>query len=189
MFVRYMDIPDLAYIRAHGFATGTGPVPAAPVSPAGGSPSAGQQQCISTANDADRTVRALLRPVQQGYLATLSAVRDRPEVTAAYRGLGACLQAHGIAAADEQAFFGLVDSRLHALDGKPGRAAAEHELAVAYADCMQPVEAVREPLRGEQRTGFVTAHAKDVDALRSTLVAQLHDLARQYGIDIAFPAL
>jgi hypothetical protein len=189
MFVRYLDIPDLAYIRVHGFATGAGPVPPVPVPATGGTPSAAQRQCMSTANDADRAVRALVRPLREAYLAALSTLPDRPEVEAAYRDLGGCLRAHGFAASDEQDFFAQVDSRLHALDGRPGRAAAEHELAVAYADCMGPVEAVREPLRGELRAAFVAGHATEVDALRSTLAAGLHDLERRYGVAIAFPTV
>jgi hypothetical protein len=185
MFVRYLDIPDLAFIRVHGFSAETTAGAAAP----DGTPSAAQQQCLATAADADRALRASFVPLQAQWFAALASIRDQPQVAAAYRDSTSCLRQRGLTVSDENDFFTLVDSRLHALDGQSAKQTTEHELAVHYATCMQPVEAVREPLRTRLREQFVADHAQQVQALRSTLVAQLHDLEKRLGTPISFPAV
>lgn len=188
MFVRFLDIPDLAFIRAHGFSD-SAQASASTAAPADRTPSATQQQCLASAADADKAVRASFAPLQAQWFRALSGIRDRPEVVAAYRDFAACLRQRGLAVSDENDFFTLLESRLHPLDGKPGRAAVEHELAGQYATCMEPVESVREPIRTRLRDGFVAEHAQQVDALRSTLVPRIRELEKRLGTAISFPAV
>lgn len=128
-------------------------------------------------------VKKLFVPLQVRWWNIVDALHRDPVVRRAFEGLRTCLPAHGVAAADEDAFFGLVDSRLRALDGDPSAAAREdRRLGVVYAQCMAPVEAVREELREQRRIAFLDAHSAEVERLRVVLPERLRQLEERYGI-------
>ncbi|WP_432129230.1 hypothetical protein [Streptomyces sp. bgisy082] len=182
MFVRRMALPDLVHIQAHGFSST--PVPRPPVT----------RRATAVPCDADTAraeilaVKKLFVPLQAQWWNTVDTLDKSPEVRRAFEGLRTCLPAHGVAATDEDAFFGLVDSRLNALDGEPRAAAREdRRLGAVYARCMAPVETVREKLREQRRVAFLDAHSAEVERLRAVLPERLRQLEERYGIRYGVP--
>ncbi|WP_199840466.1 hypothetical protein [Streptomyces sp. AS58] len=101
--------------------------------------------------------------------------------------LPGCFAEHGFQVRDENSFLGLVDSRLLSASSADFPR-VNRELGRAYATCMRPVEAVREPACLSLRTRFLTQHANQVDELRKNLVPSLHRAERRYGVRLMFPA-
>ena len=64
----------------------------------------------------------------------------------------------------------------------------ERELGRVYADCMSPVEAVRDPARLRIRTQFLTEYAAEVRELRTALLPAVHRAEQRYGLRMVFPA-
>ncbi|MFJ5831754.1 hypothetical protein [Streptomyces sp. NPDC093089] len=65
----------------------------------------------------------------------------------ALRTLPGCLTWYGVEVEDEDGFFALVDRTVQGIEDGSEAARADRGLGAAYAACMAPVEAVREPLR------------------------------------------
>ncbi|MEU8616300.1 hypothetical protein [Streptomyces sp. NPDC048623] len=186
-FVRFSEIPDLPFIGRNGFngVIVPGSADPAPDRPAAG---AGQQQvqnrCMDTGRTVDQSLRTLYVKLQGQWFQEEAGLRRHPQVVAALRGFGPCLAAHKVEAADENAFFALVDRRL-----QDGDTAGEHALAGTYATCMKPVEDVRGELRRALGERFRAAHRQEIAALGTALPARIRDLERRYSVRISFPAL
>ncbi|MEV5607336.1 hypothetical protein [Streptomyces sp. NPDC052225] len=185
MFFRIMEIPDLPFIRLHGFDGGFAPGESSTAAPAAApaSPSPAQQRCTREGMKAGRELKDIYVPLQSKWWTRTASLRRDPRVEAAFRHFGACLSDHDVPAKDENAFFALADRRMQAGD----TAGAQH-LGNVYATCMTPVEAVREPLRKKLNAQFRAAHASELKRLNTALPAKIHELEKRYGIQISFPA-
>lgn len=131
-------------------------------------------------------MRDVYLPVQQAWFGALTASRNDPAASRALRDLPGCLADHGYRVRDENAFFALVDSRLM---NAPAADYAREDSALgsAYALCMRPVEAAREPVRRHLRERFLAEHAEEIRGLRTALVPALRRAERTYGLRLAFP--
>ncbi|MFE6488599.1 hypothetical protein ACFVGN_37495, partial [Streptomyces sp. NPDC057757] len=138
-----------------------------------------------------RGLDALSSPLQGKWWNELDTLRDQPQVRHALTKLPECLDhRHNLRVNSEDDFFALVDSRLadHA-DDDAALVREDRKLAVAYADCMRPVEAVREPLREKLRERFVAENSREIASLRSKLGPVVRELEKRHGVRISFPAL
>ncbi|MEU6821003.1 hypothetical protein ABZ921_10265 [Streptomyces atriruber] len=118
----------------------------------------------------------------------MESVNEEPTVKRAYTKLKGCFARHGLAADDENAFFGVVDSRLSALGSNPRAAGREdRRLGTLYARCMAPVEAAREGLRRQRRTEFLKSHSAEVERLQNTLPERLDQVEQSFGVRYSSP--
>ncbi|WP_435269956.1 hypothetical protein [Streptomyces sp. 1222.5] len=187
MFTRFADLPDLDYLRAHGFggavlvpgATTTGP--SASVSPP--TPRT-LERCGTEARVVTRELRDIYMPLQSEWFARVARLRSDPKVNRAYRSFSACLARNDVDAADERAFFALADQRLQAADP-----AGTRKLSTVYVTCMKPVEDVREPLRKVLGRRFRATHRSDIATVRVRLPSKLRELETRYGIRFPVPRL
>jgi hypothetical protein len=118
---------------------------------------------------------------------SLDALRNRPQVRRALAKVPECLEhRHNLRVNNEDDFFALVDSRIaeHA-DDATALVREARELAGAYADCMRPVETVREQLRER----FAAENIREIAALHSKLGPAVQELEKHHGVRISFPAL
>lgn len=185
-FVRFYDLPDLAYIRRHGFADPIpGASPAAAVAPTAQAERV-QQDCLRVAAQRAGDLQASYQPLQAAWFRALAEPASDPAVERAYRGLPACLHRAGIRAADEPGFFAALATAERAAR-QP--AAVESRYAAAYGTCMAPVEAARIPARRALRNHFLAAHDQQIRTLQATLVTAYQELSRTTGIQIQFPVL
>ncbi|MEU3459996.1 hypothetical protein ABZ721_08560 [Streptomyces sp. NPDC006733] len=177
LLTRFLDLPDLPLIRDHGLSTDAPADTTASTAPEGSAAAAAQDRCAAEGGAAARRFRAGYASLQGQWWRDITALRDRPAVVQAFRSFSQCLATHQVKAQDENAFFDLAD-------------ASPHDLALAriYAQCMVPVEAVREPLRKELRTFFAAHHSGELNTIRHSLVPGIRESERTYGIRIAFPA-
>ena len=185
MFIRFRDIPDLPYLRAHGFDAPTPPAPpsliSSPISSPGevagppADPAEAQRVCRAAGAARLAPLRDLTTGLNTAWLSGLSAIGTDPAVRDAYRALPGCLHA------DEESFFDQLDAA--------GPTARARELAATYATCMAPIEAVREPLRARLRARIAAAHPDAVARLRASLPARIRDLEQQTGVRLSFPAV
>ncbi|MER7678783.1 hypothetical protein [Streptomyces sp. NPDC096934] len=194
-FIRYYELPDLDFVARHGMSE-SAPVPAAATTGTGtgggngrggsGGPAAARR-CLAEGTAAATALRDGYAALQGRWFDALVPLRRDPAVLRALRTLPGCLAGHGIGVRDENGFFALADSRAQttAPDRLP---AVEHALGDAYADCMRPVEAVREPARLRLRARFVAEHAAAIRGLRATLVPALRRAEREHGLRLVFPA-
>ncbi|MFE3069947.1 hypothetical protein [Streptomyces sp. NPDC059247] len=184
MFTRYALLPDLEHLRAHGFGSDTrvpgAPPPADPAAAPGPAPRA----CLAEGRNAGRGLADVYGALRNRWFEEIAPVDRSPGVRRALLGLRDCLTAHRVDARDEESFFALVDRRLQNGDTAAGRA-----LGRTYADCMAPVEAVREPLRAKAAERFRAAHSAEIAAVRAELPARIGELETRYGIRFSFPAL
>ncbi|MFC3577678.1 hypothetical protein ACFOZ0_31340 [Streptomyces yaanensis] len=188
-FIRYYDLPDLDFIARHGTSE-SAPVPTPSARPAvaarAGSPAA-INRCRTEGRTAADALRGTYAELQGQWFGEVASLRRDPHTLRALRTLSRCLAGHGIQARDENAFFALSDARMQT--AAPAElAGAEREVGRAYADCMRPVEAVREPARLRLRARFLADHADEIRELRRTLVPLLHRAEEQHGVRLAFPA-
>lgn len=182
-FIRLSDLPDLEFIERHGLTlSATPPIPDQKPSPR----PAATADCQQRAEAAVKEFKELYAGLQSRWWRALGELRSHPQVTGTLDGLAECLDRHGISAATEQEFFAKADSRLMALDGT-AMARADHELGAAYASCMRPVEAAREPLRAALRADFVAANQTEVDHLRQTMPSRIRELEQRHGIKFSYP--
>lgn len=205
MFVRLGALPDLDLLERDGFNGGPGPdLPsvlrtaansaepgAASADGSGGDSDGVVRRCASAGTTAVSGLAALSSPLQSKWWNELDSLRDRPQVRRVLAEVPECLEhRHDLRVNNEDDFFTLVDSRLaeHA-DDATALAREDRELAGAYADCMRPVEAVREPLRKKLRERFITENSHEVTVLRSKLGPTVQELEKRHGVRISFPAL
>lgn len=187
-FIRFSEVPDLDFLARHGFGQ-SAPVPtptARPVAARSGS-AAAVRACRVEGETAADALRDPYAGLQGRWFAELAALRRDPATARALRTLPGCFAGHGIKVRDEDGFFGFADARLNSATPMelPG---ADLELGRAYADCMRPVEAVREPARLRLRERFLADHADDIRELREALVPSLRRAEERYGLRLAFPA-
>ncbi|WP_055566395.1 hypothetical protein [Streptomyces atriruber] len=176
MFVRRMALPDLAYVRAHGFTSP--PVPTLAASP----------RCADATEERITSLGKMIAPLQARWWKVVESVNDEPTVQRAYTKLKGCFAGHGLAADDEDAFFGVVDSRLSARGSDPRAAEREdRRLGALYARCMAPVEAVREGLRQQRRKAFLKSHSAEVGRLQNTLPERLDQVEDSFDVHYSAP--
>ncbi|MER6081674.1 hypothetical protein [Streptomyces sp. NPDC001833] len=188
-FIRYSELPDLDFIARHGTSeSATVPTPSASPAPARTGATAEVRACLTRGTAAAETLRDRYAEVQGQWFDTLTSLRRDPATLRALRTLPDCFARYGIKARDENAYFALADQLMQTTDAS-GLPVRERELGQAYAACMRPVEAVREPARAELRARFLAApgHAAAVRALRTTLVPALRAAEKRYGVPLVFP--
>ncbi|MFI6334351.1 hypothetical protein [Streptomyces sp. NPDC050535] len=201
MFVRLGALPDLDLLERDGFNGGPAPdlpsvLRTAADSAEPGAASADDSdavvlRCAAAGTTAVRALDALSSPLQSEWWNTLDTLRSQPRVRHALAEVPKCLdRRHNLRVDNEDDFFALVDSRLaeHA-DDTTALVREDHELAGAYADCMRPVEAVREPLRQKLRERFVAENSREIASLRSQLGPAVRELEKRHGVHISFPTL
>ncbi|MEV7148629.1 hypothetical protein AB0O05_19285 [Streptomyces sp. NPDC093084] len=185
-FIRYYELPDLDFIARHGTSESAAvPAPSASPAPARTGSAADVRACLAEGTAAAQALRARYAAVQGQWFGTLTTLRRDPATLDALGTLPDCLARYGVRARDENAFFALADARMQT----SGPEGPDNALGRAYAACMRPVEAVREPARAELRTRFLAApgHADAVRAVRTTLVPALRAAQRRYGVPLVFP--
>ncbi|MFI1170369.1 hypothetical protein [Streptomyces melanogenes] len=179
-YIRRAELPDLTFIRRHGFGAVLAPLPY-PRDTRRGSASPAGRRCLRQGEGATRDLRSVYAEIQAAWMRELAELRAAPTVREAYRDFAPCLARHGITATDEPGLFALADRRL-ATDR------TDADLADAYATCMAPIEAARAPLRTRQRDRFIAAHRAQLQELRRTLPARVHRLEADLGLRLSFPA-
>lgn len=179
-YIRRAELPDLDFIRQHGF--GAVPVALPDPSPAGTSigVSPAGQRCLRQGAEAMRDFRGLYATTQSTWMTEVVGLHAAPAVHEAFRALGPCLTGKGIEAADEEALFVLADRRLAANR-------TDADLALAYTTCMAPVETILSPLRERLRARFIATHGVRLRELNRTLPARIGQLQALHGIRLSFP--
>ncbi|WP_327121957.1 hypothetical protein OG206_31325 [Streptomyces sp. NBC_01341] len=188
-FIPFGDLPDLGFLGRHGFGR-SAEVPAGPAAPAPARPGEAAEidRCRAVGATAAEQVAKGYQPLQRAWFGALDTAMKRDAAAGrALRDLPGCLAGEGYAAAGQRAFFALVDRRLM---GTPAAdlARVNTELGAAYAHCMRPVEAVREPVRRKLRERFLADHAGETRDLRTVLFPALHRAGERYGVRLVFPA-
>ncbi|WP_329274256.1 hypothetical protein [Streptomyces sp. NBC_01451] len=188
VFIRFFEVPDLDFITRHGLsASAEVPTPAVSDAPARTGSEAETSRCQKEGAAAVSALRATYVPLQGAWFDELAALRRAPATARVLRQLPACFSRQGFRVPDEMSFMGLGDARKQAASAAE-LPSIEVEMGRAYATCMRPVEAVREPARLNLRTEFLTEHATQIRELRSVLVPLLHRAEKQHGVRLAFPA-
>ncbi|MFG3287698.1 hypothetical protein ACGF3G_02640 [Streptomyces sp. NPDC048179] len=187
-FIRFFTLPDLDFVARHGLST-SADVPAATVgapTTAHAGSAAQVRRCRAQGTKAAAALSDLYLPLEQRWFGELGAVDRAPATVRARRGLSGCLAERGAPARDERAFMGVADARQQAAD-PADLSATERALGRVYADCMRPVEAVRDPARLSLRTRFLADHATEVRTLRRRLFPALRAAEKRYGVPLVFP--
>ncbi|MEU9391964.1 hypothetical protein AB0D86_18425 [Streptomyces sp. NPDC048324] len=187
-FIRFFEIPDLDFIARHGTSESAA-VPALTPDASATRPAgpAVLRACGAEGKAAADALRDLYAPLQQRWFAELVSLRHDSATVEALRALPRCLAGHGVRVRDENGFFALADARMQT--AAPADLPRESRtLGRAYATCMRPVEAVREPARERLRARFLAAHTGEIRTLRRTLVAALRHAEARYDVRLAFPA-
>jgi hypothetical protein len=188
-YIPFGDLPDLDFLGRHGFGQSSEvPTVATEPAPARSGGTAEIRRCRAAGATAAEQVTKVYQPLQQAWFGALATAAKRDSAAArALRDLPGCLTEQGYAVTDQKAFFALADRRLmNAPAADLSR--VNSELGHAYATCMRPVEAIREPARRHLRERFLTDHAEEIRDLRSALVPALHHAEKRYGVPLAFPA-
>ncbi|MFF4814427.1 hypothetical protein ACFY2K_07545 [Kitasatospora sp. NPDC001309] len=189
MFIRQFEIPDLAHIARHGFSPSTVPTAPAPMSgtsSASADPAA-QQRCDREGATASDHLRSGYGPLQSAWLTGLAVLERDEAVLAARRELPDCLSGQGVRADGEQHFFDQVDRALQSAPTEEAARAEDRRLGAAYARCMRPVEAAREPLRAALRDTFVREHGAELARVRDALPGRVAELEQRYSIRFGVP--
>ncbi|MGW2559346.1 hypothetical protein ACWCXB_08900 [Streptomyces sp. NPDC001514] len=187
-FIPFSGVPDLEFLAQHGFGySAEVPDPASSPAPSRSGSPAEVRRCLDEGASAARLTRDAYAPFQRLWFRELASLRRDPATIRAFGALPGCLAEHGFQVRDEDSFLGLVDSRLLSADSADF-SHVNRELGRAYASCMRPVEAVREPARLRLRTRFLTDHADQVRELRKNLFPSLHRAEQRYGVRLIFPA-
>ncbi|MFD7624461.1 hypothetical protein ACFV7Q_00195 [Streptomyces sp. NPDC059851] len=189
MFIRLFEIPDLETVARNGFAAAPVPSPGAAPASAGAAPDAAlTDRCGREGAAAAAEVQSVYGPLQSLWLTGLAQLEREESVVAARKGLAACLAGKGVRAADENQFFDHVDRTLQTVDGQEAMRAEDRRLGAVYAACMEPVEAVREPLRTKLRERFAADHQADLAQIRATLPQRIAVVEQRRGIRFSVPA-
>ncbi|MEW5627749.1 hypothetical protein AB1388_14430 [Streptomyces hydrogenans] len=188
-YIGWSDLPDLGFIGRHGL---TMSVPALPSASPGGRTAGrtdrtAQQRCETEGRTAAKEFKDLYSPLQSLWWPEVSAVRDDPRAREALRTLPGCLARYGVEVEDEDAFFALVDRTVQGIEDGAEATRADRGLGAAYAACMAPVEAVREPLRTARRTAFEAAHRDELRTLESGLLPRIRELEHRHGLTFGHP--
>lgn len=189
-FTRYMDLPDLDFIRRHGFGSTALPASSStestegrePGPPDGSAVSGPVRRCMAAGQRVLNDFRALYGPLRMSWFREIGRLAADESVARVYGAFPSCLARRGVKVTGEDRFFGLVDRRLAA-----GR--SDLDLAADYTACMAPVEAVREPLRAALRDRFAAAHRQEIEELTDKLMPRVRRLEARYGVRLCFPAL
>ncbi|MFE5943636.1 hypothetical protein [Streptomyces sp. NPDC056480] len=188
MFTRFFAVPDLDYLRAHGFGEAVDVPGAPPRTPssaqAPAEPGPALRKCLAEARSGGQELPRVYQALQARWFRELAPLDRAPEVLRARAGVPGCLAAHDVKAKDENAFFALVDARLQASDAQGGR-----RLGAVYATCMAPVEAVREPLRRQLAERFRAEHRAEIATVVTELPKRVRELEERYRIRFSVPAL
>jgi hypothetical protein len=179
LFVRFYALPDLDFIRRHGFSTEVRDPERHPAGPPSQAVATTQRACQQAAGQLAQDMQSTYAGLQAEWLDSLGALQADPGVEAAYRAVPRCFASHQVRASTEAAFFTVL--------ARQRGAAAQHRLAVVYAACLAPVEKLRTAKRQAMRAGFLARHEQEVRALEATLVPQLQALSRNTGVPIVFP--
>ncbi|GAA3503333.1 hypothetical protein GCM10019016_104430 [Streptomyces prasinosporus] len=186
-FIRFLELPDLDFIARHGTsASAVVPTPAPGPATARAAAPAELRRCGAEGKAAARALRDYYAPLQQQWFSELVSLRHNPATVRALRTLPDCFARHGIRARDENGFFALADTLMQTA-APSDLPRVERELGLAYATCMRPVEAVREPARERLRTSFLTDHAGEIRALRRILVPALRRAEELHDVRLVFP--
>ncbi|MFJ5787218.1 hypothetical protein [Streptomyces hydrogenans] len=188
-YIGWSDLPDLGFIGRHGL---TMSVPALPSASPGGRTAGrtdrtAQQRCETEGRTAAKEFKDLYSPLQSLWWPEVSAVRDDPRAREALRTLPGCLARYGVEVEDEDAFFALVDRTVQGIEDGAEATRADRGLGAAYAACMAPVEAVREPLRTARRTAFEAAHRDELRTLERGLLPRIRELEHRHGLTFGHP--
>ncbi|MFF4114966.1 hypothetical protein ACFY0P_16040 [Streptomyces sp. NPDC001714] len=188
-FIRYSELPDLDFIARHGTSeSATVPAPSASPAPARTGAAAEVHTCLAQGTAAAEALRDRYAGIQGQWFGTLTSLRRDPATLRALHTLPDCFARYGIKVQDENAYFALADQLMQTADAS-GLRVQGRRLGQAYAACMRPVEAVREPDRAKLRARFLASpgHAAAVRALRTTLVPALRAAEKRYGVPLVFP--
>ncbi|MFJ4831654.1 hypothetical protein ACIP79_17290 [Streptomyces sp. NPDC088747] len=187
-YIRFSELPDLDFLARHGFSQSAEvPTPAARPVVARTAGAAAVRRCQAQGAAAADELSETYASLQSKWFDALAALRTDPAVRRATQALPDCFAGQGLRVRNENGFFALVDANLNSA-APTELPYVDRELGNAYATCMRPVEAVREPARLRLRTRFLTEHPTEVTALRTNLVPSLHDTEKRLGIRLAFPA-
>lgn len=172
--IHLATMPDLGYIKAHGFNSVTHVDVGENLATA---PPSKQQaferafpHCGAVADAQVSRFAKTVLPLAGSWMTIADSVQDDPAVVRAYAGFVTCLHKAGINVADEMGFFSYVD-------GLPNDQAQYEVASKVYLPCIIPVEKVRLPLRESLRATFFNDHS---DELRAAQRAA-NDLARRYA--------
>ncbi|WP_329286243.1 hypothetical protein [Streptomyces sp. NBC_00691] len=189
VYIGWSDLPDLGFIGRHGLTMSVPALPSASPSgrAAGRADRAAQQRCEAEGRAAAKEFKDLYSPLQSLWWPEVSAVRDDPRAREALRTLPGCLTRYGVEVEDEDGFFALVDRTVQGIEDGAEAARADRGLGAAYAVCMAPVEAVREPLRAARRTAFEAAHRDELRALERGLLPRIRELEHRHGLTFGHP--
>lgn len=187
-FIRFFEVPDLDFIARHGLSE-SAQVPALETGPAATRPgsSAVVRRCLSEGAAAAKALHDSYATLQRRWFRELASVSRAPATHRALGTLPDCLAQHGVKARDEGGVMAVADALLQTA-APADIPRAGRQLGRAYATCMRPVEAVREPARLSLRTRFLAEHADEVRELRETLVPSLRSAEKEHGVSLAFPA-
>ncbi|MFJ7984329.1 hypothetical protein [Streptomyces sp. NPDC096351] len=188
-YIGWSDLPDLGFIGRHGLTMSVPALPSASPSgrTAGRTDRAVQQRCETEGRTAAKEFKDLYSPLQSLWWPEVSAVRDDPRAREALRTLPGCLTRYGVEVEDEDGFFALVDRTVQGIEDGAEAVRADRGLGAAYAACMTPVEAVREPLRTARRTAFAAAHRDELRALEAVLLPRIRELEQRHGVTFGHP--
>ncbi|MPY64312.1 hypothetical protein [Streptomyces spongiae] len=187
-FIRFFDVPDLDFIARHGLSE-SAQVPAIETGPAAtrSGSSAVVRRCVAEGAAAADALFAPYAGLQRGWFRELASVGRAPATHRALRTLPGCLARHGVDARDERGVMAVADARMQTAAPADLRRSGR-EIGRAYATCLRPVEAVREPARLRLRDRFIAEHADEVREVRKTLVPALRRAEKEHGVRLVFPA-
>lgn len=193
-FIRLGELPDLEFIRQHGMAGSPEP-PGTPVTlptttgttPPGTSDPGAAKQCRDEGLAAGRELTSVYQSLQARWMSAAVAVRDDPRARQALQALPGCAVEKGVKISSEDDFFRHLDRAVQQAPDEVSAARADLALSAVYAECMLPVEKIREPLREAARHAFLTENAREMEALRLNLIPRIHALEHRYGLRISFP--
>ena len=180
---RYFDFPDLPEIAETGFGLTAPTARDTQLNPYDGVPEELRDQflldldqCTANAVDAVATdpdsvsaeeVFAAAAPLQDLWFAEIAVIDKLSEVVQAFEDWKGCMSASGYNPTTHVGFFVDVDENVIPLLETDFEAARQAEMAVAntYAQCMEPVEAIRQPIRDDARAAFLSDYSEEIRAL------------------------
>ena len=120
-----------------------------------------------------------IKATQATWMESVARIEQESAMQQAWDGWRTCMSASGYSVESESDFFHRVDSEIYAdLDAADLSASLETELRLAkvYADCVQVVKDVRDPLRIAARSQFADEEFERLLELQSRYDALLEDI-------------